>query len=226
MKKNITFILLSIIALVVGITCMPILMRSLSLKSVSSYRTTLLMYTRSLPITSRFIYWFAYIFLITIFVPAGAVLNLLGGFLFGAIEGTILANTAATIGAFINLITVRYIIGRLIQSNYTQRLEAFNKAFDKNGTHYLLSIRLLGVIPYPIINTLIAFTKARFWPYMWTTFIGIIPGQFVFAFMGKQLGTIQSVNEILTWNVLGSFLLLALFALLPTVFKKQEMLAT
>jgi uncharacterized membrane protein YdjX (TVP38/TMEM64 family) len=52
------------------------------------------------------------------------------------------------------------------------------------------------------------------------TAIGIIPGSFVYAYAGRQLGTINSLKEIASPNVLLAFTLLGLLALVPTLYQK------
>jgi len=52
------------------------------------------------------------------------------------------------------------------------------------------------------------------------TMIGIIPGGFVYCNAGASLASINSVGEILSLRVLGSFALLGLFALLPVLYGK------
>jgi hypothetical protein len=50
--------------------------------------------------------------------------------------------------------------------------------------------------------------------------LGIIPGGFVFCNAGASLASINSVGEIISPRVLGSFALLGLFALIPVVYTK------
>jgi len=52
------------------------------------------------------------------------------------------------------------------------------------------------------------------------TSLGIIPGSFVFAFAGRQLGTINSLGEIASPPVLLAFTLLGLLALMPIAYRK------
>jgi uncharacterized membrane protein YdjX (TVP38/TMEM64 family) len=56
---------------------------------------------------------------------------------------------------------------------------------------------------------------------MAATALGIIPGSFVYAYAGRQLGTINSLREIASPNVLLAFTLLGLLALVPLVYKKK-----
>jgi uncharacterized membrane protein YdjX (TVP38/TMEM64 family) len=63
-------------------------------------------------------------------------------------------------------------------------------------------------------------TRVRVGTYVAATALGIIPGSFVYAYAGRQLGTINSLKEIASPNVIGAFVLLGLLALVPVVYKK------
>jgi uncharacterized membrane protein YdjX (TVP38/TMEM64 family) len=56
--------------------------------------------------------------------------------------------------------------------------------------------------------------------YIAATTIGIIPGSFVYAYAGRELGTLNSIAEIATPRVLLAFTLLGLLALVPVVYRK------
>jgi uncharacterized membrane protein YdjX (TVP38/TMEM64 family) len=56
--------------------------------------------------------------------------------------------------------------------------------------------------------------------YVAATAIGIIPGSFVYAYAGRQLGAINSLKEVASPNVVGAFVLLGLLALVPVVYKR------
>ena len=63
-------------------------------------------------------------------------------------------------------------------------------------------------------------TRVSIGTYVVATSLGIIPGSFVFAYAGRQLGTINSLKEIVSPNVLMAFMLLGLLALVPILYKK------
>lgn len=50
--------------------------------------------------------------------------------------------------------------------------------------------------------------------------IGIIPSSFVYAYAGRQLGTINSLKEIASPNAIGACVLLELLVLGPVVSKR------
>lgn len=63
-------------------------------------------------------------------------------------------------------------------------------------------------------------TRVRLGTYMLATALGIIPGSFVYAYAGRQLGTINSLKEIASPNVILAFTLLGLLALVPIVYRR------
>jgi uncharacterized membrane protein YdjX (TVP38/TMEM64 family) len=52
--------------------------------------------------------------------------------------------------------------------------------------------------------------------------IGIIPGGFVYVNAGASLATINSLGDIASPRVLGSFALLGLFALVPVFYQRLK----
>ena len=77
---------------------------------------------------------------------------------------------------------------------------------DRNGASYLLTLRLIPVFPFFLINFLAGLTKVPLRTFLWTTSLGIIPGTVVFAFAGQQLGSINSPADILSKKVIAAFL--------------------
>ena len=70
------------------------------------------------------------------------------------------------------------------------------------------------------MNLVSGLTRVTLGTYVLATSIGIIPGSFVFAFAGRQLGTINSLSEIASPPVLLAFTLLGLLALMPVAYRK------
>jgi uncharacterized membrane protein YdjX (TVP38/TMEM64 family) len=85
----------------------------------------------------------------------------------------------------------------------------------------LLTLRLIPLFPFFLVNMLSGLTRVPIGTYVAATALGIIPGSFVFAYAGRQLGTINSLKEIVSPNVLFAFTLLGLLALVPVLYKKR-----
>ena len=81
-------------------------------------------------------------------------------------------------------------------------------------------MRLIPLFPFFAVNLVSGLTRVNVGTYVAATVIGIIPGSFVYAYAGRQLGTINSLKEIASPNVIGAFVLLGLLALMPVVYKR------
>ena len=91
---------------------------------------------------------------------------------------------------------------------------------NHNATGYMLFMRLVPLFPFFMVNIVPALFNIRIGPYIITTFIGIIPGTFVYANVGRELGTINTLADLASPQTLGAFTLLGMFALMPTIYKQ------
>lgn len=162
---------------------------------------------------------FLYLSLFTLgvafFLPVAMVLTLAGGFLFGFPLGAFLANVGGTLGSIASFLIVRYLLGESLQERYAGRLKRFNEAMSQQGSLYLLIVRFIFVLPFFMVNTLAGLTRVPLLTFVWTTSLGILPSQFVYAFTGQQLNQIHSVQDIFSGSVLAALCLLAFLGIVP-----------
>jgi uncharacterized membrane protein YdjX (TVP38/TMEM64 family) len=220
--KNI-IALLVLIAVIVGIRLSGI-SDYLTLETLQKNRDALLALVRERYVLSVILYIAVYIAAVALNLPGGAVLTLAGGYLFGTVAAVVFVNIGATIGAVLAFLTARYLLGRRIQESYAVQLAKFNKEMDRNGMRYLLTMRLIPVFPFFLVNFLSGLTRVPLATFLWTTAVGIIPATAVFAYAGQQLGTVRSAGDILSPRILAAFIALALFVLFPalrTRFRKN-----
>ena len=87
-------------------------------------------------------------------------------------------------------------------------------------------LRLVPLFPFFLVNLVPAFLGVSLRLYVVGTFIGIIPGTFVFATVGAGLGSVFdqggefSAAGILTPQIITALVGLAVLALIPVVYKK------
>lgn len=156
---------------------------------------------------------------VAFFLPVAMVLTLAGGFLFGFPWAILYANLGGTLGSIISFLIVRYLLGDTLQERYASKLVGFNRAMEEQGSLYLLFIHFIFVIPFFMINTLAGLTRVSLWTFIWTTSLGILPGQLVYAFTGQQLSDINSVQDIFSGGVLAALCLLAILGIVPMFLK-------
>src|SRR6185295_1785785 len=153
-------------------------------------------------------------------LPGGALMTLVGGFLFGPVLATVYVNLGATIGATLAFLAARYLLRDWVERKFGDRLASLQAGFERNAFSYLLTLRLIPLFPFFLVNLVSGLTRVGVGTYILATSIGIIPGTFVYAFAGRQLGTINSVREVVSPNVLLALPLFGFLALLPMIYKK------
>jgi len=192
----------------------------LSLEAITQNRDDLLAYTESNYGFAVALFVLIYIVQTAFSLPGGAILTLAGGFLFGSLLGTIYVNIGATSGATLAFLAARYLLRDWVEHKFGNRLEPIQAGFAKNAFSYLMTLRLIPAFPFFLVNLVSGLTRVNLGTYVIATAVGIIPGSFVFAYAGRQLGTINSLGEIASPPVLLAFTLLGLLALLPTIYRK------
>jgi uncharacterized membrane protein YdjX (TVP38/TMEM64 family) len=211
---GIAFIALIIVLRFSGIT------NHITLAAVQEQRLQLMEFVDTQYAWAVFAYIVWYISVVILALPLAALSTVAGGFLFGVLPATVYANIGATIGGTIFFLLVRYAFGSVIQDRYKDKLAWVHTEMEQYGVFYLFAIRLIALIPFFIMNVLIAMTHTPVWTFIWTTALGIIPGTLVFAFAGQQLTTINSLQDVFSPTVLLAFGLLAALAVVPLFAKK------
>ncbi len=84
----------------------------------------------------------------------------------------------------------------------------------RDGAFYLLSLRLIPVFPFFLINLLMGLSPIALTRYYWVSQLGMLPGTAVYINAGTQLAQIDALSGIISPAVLLSFALLGLFPLL------------
>jgi uncharacterized membrane protein YdjX (TVP38/TMEM64 family) len=153
-------------------------------------------------------------------LPGGLVLSLTVGLLFGRWAGTAIIVVAATVGATLVFLAARYLFADWARARMGGLAQKLNEGFTQDAFNYMLFLRLVPLFPFWLVNLAPAFTNVSLRTYVIATAIGIIPGSFVFANLGRTLGQIESLQGLLSRQVLMAFLLLGAFALLPIAIKR------
>ncbi len=155
-------------------------------------------------------------------LPGATIMSMASGAIFGSVMGTVYANIAATIGAALAFLVARYLLRDFLQKKFGARLEGVNRELDERGLSYLLFLRLVPLFPFFLTNLAAAMTRLPLRTFILGTVIGIIPGGFVIVNAGASLATITDLKGIVSPQVLGSFALLGLFALIPALYSKYK----
>jgi len=214
------FIILGGVAVGIGLFLYFDLGRFLSLESLKANRDHLLAFTEDNYTAAVGLFILLYIAVTGLSLPGATILTLAGGFVFGAVPATLYVNIGATTGATLAFLAARYVLRDWVEQKFGKWLEPLQQGFAKNAFNYLLTLRLIPLFPFFVVNLVSGLTRVNVGTYVAATALGIIPGSFVYAYAGRQLGTINSLKEIASPQVLGAFVLLGAFALAPILYKK------
>jgi len=209
-----------VIAGAIGVFFYFDLARFLSLDALKQNRDHLLAFTEANFATSVALFILTYIAVTGLSLPGAVILTLAGGFLFGSVLGTLFVNLGATTGATLAFLAARYMLRDWVEQKFGKWLKPLQQGFAKNAFSYLMTLRLIPLFPFFVVNLVSGLTRMNVSSYVAATALGIIPGSFVYAYAGRQLGTINSLKEIASPNVIAAFVLLGLLALAPTIYKK------
>lgn len=194
--------------------------RFLSLDALKSNRDHLFAFTEANYGASVALFILTYVAVTGLSLPGAVILTLAGGFLFGSVFGTLFVNLGATTGATLAFLAARYMLRDWVEQKFGKWLEPLQQGFAKNAFSYLMTLRLIPLFPFFVVNLVSGLTRMNVGSYVGATALGIIPGSFVYAYAGRQLGTINSLKEIASPNVIAAFVLLGLLALVPIIYKK------
>ncbi len=146
-------------------------------------------------------------------LPVAVPLTMIGGAVFGFWQGLLLVSFASTIGGSLAFIVARTVLADWVQAKFANYLVAINEGVEKEGIMYLLTARLMPIIPFFVINLVMGLTRIKLWTFYWVSQIGMIAGTAIYVNAGSKLGEVTefSVKGIFTPAITASFVLLAVF---------------
>jgi len=162
-----------------------------------------------------------YAAVVTFSLPVATVVSISGGFLFGLWFGTACNVVGATIGATLLFLAARTVLADILHSKAGPWFHKVEAGFQENAFNYLLFLRLVPAFPFFVVNLVPAFLGVRLRTFVVATFLGIIPGGFVYTSVGAGLGSVFDSGEeftlsgVLTPQIVTAMVGLALLAILP-----------
>lgn len=149
-----------------------------------------------------FAYFAIYTLLTALCLPGGSVLMLVGGACMGFTECLFLSNAACTLGAWFTFMAAR--VGLRNSRSEARWIKMVEHRLANNQIPFLLSIRLAPIIPFAVFNILAGLSDLRSRRFVWTSFIGMLPGTWLYVNAGAQLGEVTSARDLLGWDVMAS----------------------
>jgi pyruvate/2-oxoglutarate dehydrogenase complex dihydrolipoamide dehydrogenase (E3) component/uncharacterized membrane protein YdjX (TVP38/TMEM64 family) len=211
------FLLLSMIATLVAIFFIFDLQQYLTLEALKVKQGTIESYRNDNYGLTVLIYASIYITVTGLSLPGATVLTLAGGAIFGLLWGTVIVSFASSIGATLAFLAARFLFRDAVKSRFCCRIQEIDEGINRDGAFYLLTLRLIPLFPFFMINLALGLTALKTRTYYWVSQVGMLAGTLIYVNAGTQLAKIESMSGIVSPALLGSFVLLGLFPLLAKI---------
>ena len=125
----------------------------------------------------------------TLFVPASA-LSLAAGVMFGVWLGSAAVWLGATLAIVLSFLIARYAARSRVEAlaETSPRFAAIDRAIGEQGWKIVALMRLSPVFPFTLQNYLFGVTAIRFWPSCIASAVAIVPGTFLYVYLGYAGG--------------------------------------
>jgi uncharacterized membrane protein YdjX (TVP38/TMEM64 family) len=145
------------------------------------------------------------------FVPLLIPLNILGGALYGAYDGTIVAIIGVTLGTIASTVSARHVFTGMHQSiDKRPMFKRLLKRADNHPNMTILLMRFAFVVPYLVQNIALAATKISITRIALVTAVSAIPGAAIYSFLGAGLVRAEQVDQMLLYLSVPMVLMLVL----------------
>ena len=186
----------------------------LTLDQLKASRDTLASLNTNHPLQTALAFFGVYVLAAALSFPGASILTLAAGAMFGWALGLLLVSFASSVGALLAFWVSRYLLRDFFQQRFGKLLRPINDGLAKDGTFYLLTLRLVPVFPFWLINLLMGLTTLGARKFYIVSQVGMLAGTAVYVNAGTQLAAIESTSDVLSPGLLGSLALLGVFPLL------------
>jgi uncharacterized membrane protein YdjX (TVP38/TMEM64 family) len=214
-----------------------------SLETLVDNRAALSSFVAANLFTALALYALLYVAVVALSLPGAALLSIGGGFIFGWLLSAPVTVLAATAGAAIMFKIVQTSLGATVAARAGPFVKKLSSGFEKDAFNYLLFLRLVPAFPFFAVNAVAGLSRISLKTFVTATLIGIIPGSFAFAWLGRGLDSIIAAQEaeraacaaskslaecplhfspgaLVTQEIVIAFVLLGLVALIPVALKR------
>lgn len=165
------------------------------------------------PVLAVGVFLAAWLALTSLSMPA-SVLMLLAGALFGVRVGVPVSLFAGVAGGSVAFLTSRYLFRDWVQVRIGHRLRLLEAGLERDGAWYLLTLRLMPLVPYPVVNLCMALTSLPLRTFAVITGLGMVPSCLLYVIAGTHLASLERPEDALSPAVVAT---LAALAVLPVV---------
>ncbi len=221
-KRLIPFVILVILILLVYVTNLH---QEFTLDRMRHEHQRLTEFVQAHPTLSPLIFIGFYVASVCLVIPDSTILTLIGGLLFPFPLAIICTVFAETLGATIFFAIFQGVFGTSLIQRERPFLNKMRKQFKRHTVSYLLFLRLSHVFPFWLTNVCSAYFKVRYWTFIWTCLLGVLPLAYILTKAGQSLSDIfangqpLALSDVFTPQMKFALIIIGLLALAPIVYK-------
>lgn len=152
----------------------------------------------------------AFVLLSALALPGCSVLALAAGGCFGLVSGTLLVGVASTVGACASMLASRHWLRAPVLRRWGPRLTRIESAMAREGPLVLFTLRLVPVVPYPLLNPLMGLTRMPLASFALLSLAGMLPGTAAYVLAGTDLARWLNGGSLWSPTLVAAVGLLAL----------------
>ncbi len=190
--------------------------RVLTFEELVAHKDALVAWAVAHPVLAPSLWIGAYLVLGLFGLPGSTVLNLSAGLLFRFQQGLALVVLGSTVASAVAFLSFRYLLRDMAETLVRKRFPELLATLEREGTYFVLTLRLLPVIPYSATNVLLAISPVRFWPCLLLSLLALLPRYLLYVYAGTHLGDIRNPDDLFSPQLVA---VLALLAVLPFVIR-------
>src|SRR5262249_45403335 len=112
----------------------------------------------------------------------------------------------------------RFLLRDAVTERWPHLVKQADEKIETDGAFYILSLRLIHLVPSWLVNLVIGCTTMRISTFWWATQLGMLPAAAFYVHFGSHLASLADLGEngvsgIITVPIVIAFLLLSLLPL-------------
>ncbi len=219
---------LAIVIIAIALVIHSGLLHHLSLRELRASRGLLTGYVVSHPLLSLLAYCGIYVAGVTLSLPVPLMFTLTGGFLFGPWIGGVAGCLCCSVGAAFAFLISRLTVGDALERASSPHVRALEEGIKQDAFFYLLTLRLIPVTPFWLVNVAAGLLSIRLKTFFTATVIGILPASLIYAGIGSGLGKLfdagvqPSLRSLITPQIALPLVGLGLLSVLPILYHQYR----
>lgn len=207
-------LLLILLVLIIGVLVF-IFYDQFSLSAAKLMAEQALAYINENPFRGVLIFIGIYFVLCALPMPFVSVPTMMAGYLFGHFYGLLIVSFVSALGGTCLFMVTRYLCRDWAQQIFSKRLTRLQTLTNTHQLSVALSVRFIPGMPFFIPAIAFGLSQLSVFKFYLSTQMGLLAILFVYVNAGQSLSEIQSIQDLFTFDLIVSMLLLTI---LPIAF--------